>query len=238
MPGSALRQHRRGQRGQSVPSTARPPATRRIAVPCRRASRLDRRQHLRAALAPRIELVRRARLPRLDRLVALAVEPVRAPELVVRLDQIRAERERLLEEGLRVLEHVPLEVHQSKIEVRVQRRLLVVVEPNRPREVLDRLAEDALLQADVPDVDARQRVLRLPHQHLLEVHQRVVVLLLQHLRPAEQRLRLRVVRGRAVPSQRRLRAGVVAEREIVLHPFSMNVDAPMWSACTRGRSPE
>ena len=48
-------------------------------------------QHLGALLSPRIELVRReAVAPRLHRLVLLAVEPVRAPELVVRLDQVRA----------------------------------------------------------------------------------------------------------------------------------------------------
>ena len=112
-------------------------------------------------------------LPRLHRFVALAVEPIRPTELVMRLDQIRAERERLLKEGLRVLEHVALEVHEPQIEMRVQRRLLVVVETDRPRQVLDRLAENSLPEADVADVDPRQRVVRLAHEHLLKRQQRV-----------------------------------------------------------------
>ena len=75
----------------------------------------------------------------------------------------------------------------------VERRLLVVVEANRARQVLDGLAEDLLLEADVADVDPRHRVVRLAYKHLLEPHQRVVVLLLEHQRPAEECLRLRVV---------------------------------------------
>src|SRR3954467_5216980 len=83
-------------------------------------------QHLGATLSPRVELVRREPVaPRLHRFLALAVEPVGAPELVVRFDQVRSEHERLLKEGLRVLEHVTLEIHQAEIEVRVQRRLAV-----------------------------------------------------------------------------------------------------------------
>src|SRR5438874_3709273 len=62
------------------------------------------------------------------------------------LDEIRSERDGFLEERLRVLEHVALEVHQSKIEVRVQRCLLVVVETDRARQMLDRLVPNLLLE--------------------------------------------------------------------------------------------
>src|SRR3954470_15621675 len=95
----------------------------------RLSSRFDRHQDLGAPFPPRIELVGGVTsLPRLERLVALAIEPIGAPKLVIRLDQVRAQRNGLLEERLRVLEHVPLEIHQSEIEVRVQRRLSIVVE--------------------------------------------------------------------------------------------------------------
>jgi hypothetical protein len=58
--------------------------------------------------------------------------------------------------------------------------------------VLDRLAEQALAQADVADVDAGEGVHRLAHQHFLEREERRVVLLVQHHRPPEQRFRLRL----------------------------------------------
>ena len=76
----------------------------------------------------------------------------------------------------------------------IERRLLVVAQPDGTRKMLDRLTKDALLQANVADVDACEGVLRLAHQDLLEHEQRVVVLLLQHQRPPQQRLRLRIVR--------------------------------------------
>src|SRR5262245_2353973 len=88
-----------------------------------------------------------------------------------------------------------MQVHESQIEVRVERRLLVVVEPDRFRKMLDRLAEDPLLEADVADVDARQRIRRLFHQDLLKGRQGVVVVAVQHLRPAEQGFGLRLPRG-------------------------------------------
>src|SRR3972149_6132630 len=66
--------------------------------------RLHPLQPLRAALSPWVELVGREPLaPRVHRLVALLVEPVRAPQLVVRLQQVRPERQRLEKEVLRVL---------------------------------------------------------------------------------------------------------------------------------------
>src|SRR4051812_32290608 len=82
-------------------------------------------QHFRAPLAPWIELVlREPALPCVDGLGVLPIEPQRAPQLVICLDQIWAERDRLLEERLRILEHVTLEIHETQIEVRIERRLL------------------------------------------------------------------------------------------------------------------
>src|SRR5437763_12151165 len=64
------------------------------------AALLHRRQYLGAALSPWIELVRReAALPRLQCLVALTVEPERASQLEVCLDQPRPKCDRLSEEG-------------------------------------------------------------------------------------------------------------------------------------------
>src|SRR5256886_12340485 len=94
--------------------------------------------------------------------------------LVVRLDQVRPELEGFLEEGLGILVHLALQVDEPEIEMGVESRLLVVVEPDRLREVLDRLTEDALLQTDVPDVDTGERVRRLLHQDLLKGAERVV----------------------------------------------------------------
>ena len=80
--------------------------------------------------------------------------------------------------------------------------------------MLDRLAENPLLEADVADVDARERIGRLAEQHLLEVHERFVVLLLEHLRPAEERLGLRITGGELIGlGQRFLRTGMIAERQ-------------------------
>src|SRR5262249_28797832 len=129
----------------------------------------DGLHHFRAAFSPRVELVRReSRLPRLDSFVSLAVEPIRAAELVVGFDEVRPERDGLLEKGLGILEHVPFEIHQAQVEVRVERGLSVVAEPDGARQVLYGLAENALLQTNVTDVDARKGVLRLAHQHLLK----------------------------------------------------------------------
>src|SRR5262249_33431140 len=94
-------------------------------------------------------------------------------------------------------------------------RLLVVVEPDRARQVLDCFAENALLQANVADVDARQGVLWLTHEHLLKGEQGVVELILQHQRPAEKRLGLRIV-WRQVEGvfQDLLRATEIAHRNL------------------------
>src|SRR5690348_2056301 len=151
------------------------------------------RQCLLALLAPRIELVRlEPRFPGLLPLFLIACEPVRAPQLVVGLDQIRPELERLLEERLGILVHLALQIHEAQIEVGVERSLLVVAEPDGLGEMLDRLAKDPFLEADVADVDAGEGVRRLLHQDFLEGRQGVVVLLVEHLRPSEQRLRLRL----------------------------------------------
>src|SRR6266699_3605723 len=153
-------------------------------------------QRVLTLLAPGIELVRlEALLPGVLGLVLGAAEPVGAPQLVVRLDQVRPELEGFLEEGLGILVHLALQVDEAEIEVGVERRLLVVVEPDRLREVLDRLAENAFLQTDISDVDAGERVGGLFHEDLLKRAERVVVVLVQHLRPAEQRLGLRLSRG-------------------------------------------
>src|SRR5207244_9272275 len=155
-----------------------------------------RGQRVLTLLAPGIELVRlEALLPGVLGLVLGAGEPVGAPQLVVRLDQVRPELEGFLEEGLGILVHLALQVDEAEIEVGVERRLLVVVEPDRLREVLDRLAENAFLQTDISDVDAGERVGRFFHEDLLKRAERVVVVLVQHLRPAEQRLGLRLSRG-------------------------------------------
>src|SRR6266576_2660139 len=187
--------------------TARPPPSRPRAVRSAAAARPDlgaRRllsleregQRVLTLLAPGIELVRlEALLPGVLGLVLGAGEPVGAPQLVVRLDQVRPELEGFLEEGLGVLVHLALQVDEAEIEMGVERRLLVVVEPDRLREVLDRLAENAFLQTDISDVDAGERVGGLFHEDLLKRAERVVVVLVQHLRPAEQRLGLRLSRG-------------------------------------------
>src|SRR5947209_869666 len=176
---------------------------------------LHQRERLLALLAPGIELVRlEARLPRLLRLRLVTREPVRAAQLVMGLDQVRPELQRLLQKGLGVLVHLPLQVHEAEIEVGVQRGLLVVVESDRLGQVLDRLPEDPLLQTDVADVDPRERIRRLLHEHLLKGSQGVVILLVQHLRPAEQRLGLGLA-GRELQGflQRLDRPDVVAERD-------------------------
>src|SRR5256886_1660248 len=62
---------------------------------------LHQRERLLALLAPGIELVRlEARLPRLLRLRLVTREPVRAAQLVMGLDQVRPELQRLLQKGL------------------------------------------------------------------------------------------------------------------------------------------
>ena len=70
-----------------------------------------------------------------------------------------------------------------------------------------------------------------------KLQQRVVELVLEHQRPAEQRL---APADRSATSSSALRSACSAPAwspsEILLHPFSMNVDAPMWSACTAGCS--
>jgi hypothetical protein len=77
--------------------------------------------------------------------------------------------------------------------------------------VLDRLAEEALAQADVAEVDASERVRRLAHQHLPKCEQRIVILLVQHHRPAEKGLGLRLA-GRQLQRsrERRFRGAVIA----------------------------
>src|SRR2546427_1712697 len=129
----------------------------------------NQRQRVLTLLAPGVELVRLESLfPRLLRPILIARKPVGASQLVVGLDQVRAQLEGLLEKRLRVLEHLALQVDEPKVEVGVQRRLLVVVEADRLRKVLDGFAEDALLEADVPDVDAGEGVGGLLHEDLLK----------------------------------------------------------------------
>jgi hypothetical protein len=127
-------------------------------------------------------------------MVPFAGEPLRATQLEVGLNEVGPELQRLPEEGLRVLEHLPLEVDKSQVEVRVQRGLAIVVQADGLGQVLDRLAEDPLLEANVAHVDPGERVGRLLHEDAREGAQRVVVVLVQHLRPAKQRLRLGVAR--------------------------------------------
>ena len=80
--------------------------------------------------------------------------------------------------------------------------------------MLDRLAEDALLQTDVPDVDPGERIRRLLHQDLLKGPERVVVVLVQHLRPPEEGFGLRLSGGELQRFLQRLdRAGIVPERD-------------------------
>src|SRR5207245_4945459 len=125
-----------------------PARTERGALGARRLPSLEHElQGVLTLLAPGVELVRLEPLfPDLLRLGRFAPEPVGPAQLVVGLDEVGAELERLLEEGLRVLVHLALQVDEAEVEVRVQRRLLVVVEADRLGEVLDRLSEDALLQ--------------------------------------------------------------------------------------------
>src|SRR5512135_1191545 len=183
--------------------------TRRLLTP------LDLLEDLLTAPAPGVELVRlEALAPGAARLVAVPGEPLRPSQLEVRLDQVGSELEGLLEERLGVLVHLAAEVDEAQVEMGVQRRLLVVVEPDRLGEMLDRLAEDPLLETDVSDVDARERVGRLLHQDLLERRERVIIVAVQHLRPAEQRLRLGLARRELQrPLQRLDRTVVVAQRD-------------------------
>src|SRR5688572_16999249 len=120
----------------------------RLLPPCHKV------EHLLTALPPRFELVRLVSVaPRLLGSVRVAREPLGPAQLVPRFDHVRPELQRLLEEDLRILEHLPLEVDEAQVVVGVQRGLLVVVEADGLREVLDGLAEDPLLEADVTDVD-------------------------------------------------------------------------------------
>src|SRR5437773_1055151 len=116
-----------GARGPAWTAAARPD------LGARRLLSLEREgQRVLTLLAPGIELVRlEALLPGVLGLVLGAGEPVGAPQLVVRLDQVRPELEGFLEEGLGVLVHLALQVDEAEIEVGVERRLLVVVEPDR-----------------------------------------------------------------------------------------------------------
>jgi hypothetical protein len=111
---------------------------------------------------------------------------VRATELVVRLDQVGTEFQGFLKETTRILVHLALEIHEPEIVMRVERCLLVVVQADRLGEMFDRLTEDPLLEADVSHIDPGQRIGRLSHEHLLKGGQRLVVLLAQHLCPAEK----------------------------------------------------
>src|SRR5918999_6376830 len=103
----------------------------------------DQVEHFLATLGPGIELVGLVSVaPRAARALLVAREPLRAAHVVVGLDQVRTQGQGLPKEDLRVLVHLALEVHQSKIIVGVERGLTVVVEPDRLGEMLDRLAED------------------------------------------------------------------------------------------------
>ena len=139
---------------------------------------------------------------------------MRPSQLVVRFDEVWSELYRLLEERLRILVHLAPEVHETEIEMRVERGLFVVIEPDGLGQMLDRLSEDFFLEADVPDIDARQRIRGLFHQYLLKGAQGIVVIFMQHLRPTEQRLCLRLPRGELQrPLQGRDGARMIAERD-------------------------
>src|SRR5207245_10507348 len=143
----------------------------------------------------------------------IAREPMRASQLVVRFDEVASQLQRLLEKRLRILVHLALQVYEAEIEVGVERGLPVVIEPDRFGQMLDRLSEDFLLEADVADVDARERIGGLFHQHLLDGAEGVVVVFMQHPRPTEQRLRLRLTRRELQrPLEGRDGARVIAER--------------------------
>src|SRR5215217_1884345 len=97
--------------------TARRPA--RSGRARRRASSVDMLQHSGAALPPWIELVRlRPLAPRVTGASGVTSEPSSPAELVVRLHEIRPQGNGLLEEYLRVVEHLALEVEQSEVVVR------------------------------------------------------------------------------------------------------------------------
>src|SRR5204863_5171508 len=100
----------------------------------------DKLQHFLTLPAPGIELVGlESILPRAFGLVLIAGVPVRAPQLVIRLDQVRPQLERFLEEGLRVLIHLALQVHESEIIVRIQRSIIDFITPERTRALLARM---------------------------------------------------------------------------------------------------
>src|SRR5207245_8216310 len=85
-------------------------------------------QRVLTLLPPGIELVRlEAVFPGSLRLVLVAAEPVGAPQLVIRLDQVRPELESLLEEGMGIVVNLAMEVDKPGIEVSDMRRFLVVV---------------------------------------------------------------------------------------------------------------
>src|ERR671911_572882 len=171
-------------------------------------------QHLLASLCPGIESVSLVTLgPDTHRLLALTTEPECAAKLKVRFDEVGSQLESLAEKCLGVFIHFTFQVYQTKIVVRVQSGLPIVVETDGLRQVLDRLTEDPFLQADIPHVDACQCIRRLLHQHPGKVAQRLIVVLMKHLGPPEQRLCLDRSRREAERFIQRLdRPGVVSER--------------------------
>ena len=120
--------------------------------------------------SPWTELARgRTVAPRLTRAIGVPAEPSRPPELVVRLDQVGTKRQRAAEERFGVGVHLARRIQQAEVEMRVQRRLAVTGLTDRAGQVLDRLAVDRLLEADVADVHAGDRVRRFPLQDRMKL---------------------------------------------------------------------
>src|SRR5690606_39287649 len=128
---------------------------------------------LAAPLSPCIELVgREPAAPRLTGTIRITCEPGGPAKFVIRLDQIRAEGDGSRKEPTRVVEHLSVQVHQPKIEVRVECRLPVIVQLNRAREGLDPLAPDALLETHLAGADPGGRILGITLQNSAAPQQR------------------------------------------------------------------
>jgi hypothetical protein len=141
-------------------------------------------------------------------------KPHGAPQLIPRLQQVRPELDRLAKERLRVVEHFTLVVHLPQVQVRVQRRFGILVQADRARKMLDGFTVNLLAQAHVADVRASERIPRIAHQHIVKRQEGTVIMFLQHLSPAEQRLRFVAVRCKFErAAQRRFRMDRITERK-------------------------
>src|SRR5262249_54989 len=96
----------------------------------------------------------------------------------------------------------------------IQRGLAAVVEADGFGEMFALLPALALLEARVADVDSREGIGRLFHEQLGGRSESVIVIFVQHLGPAEERLRLeRTGRERQRLLKRLDGASVVGERD-------------------------